>query len=234
MNKKNNKWLIVLIGLVAGVLLAYSALYYKTSGGSIIEIVFLCVHNVFKAFGLDPSIIPSEIFPNIGQGESFELGYYIYAVFLFLAPLCTATVIWKAVHKLFVLGMKQWKYRNYENVLIFGYNDKVKNLIHNANAKDQVVFHIFSDKEISSEMELELIYHKIHYHRGEFTERTAEKLQKIFTPDRINKITKILLFEEVGSKNMGIFFALSAPQYSIKAQIFHSIVISQMKIWKIS
>lgn len=202
--QKSNRWLVILIGIVATIIIICGGIYYSTEDTSVLELIFLSLRNTIKAFGFDPILVPSDIF-----SDSWGYGYYIYAITIYIAPLCTATVIWKAAHKFIALHMKQVKYHNSEVILVFGYNDKVRNLIQEESASSNFVYHIFTTETVSDNVELELIRKRAIIHTGDFTENASDKLIKILPDNKMQLVKKVMLFEEIGVKNIGIFFSLS-------------------------
>lgn len=174
--------------------------------------IYLSIVNVFAIFTLDTEILPSSMLANLG-GDSVQIRYYLYTFILFLGPLCTATALWKVLGRFFTLGINKIKYSNYEPVIVFGYNEYVKALIENEQNKNKkIVFHIFSNEEMSKEQETRLSKKKVMVHFGEYSKITKEEIEVIRNSINIEKLRKILLFEGSDSQNISRYIALSEEQ----------------------
>jgi hypothetical protein len=100
-----------------------------------------------------------------------------------------------------------------ERILIFGYTDNVKKIIHNLEGRKQRIF-IIADAEISDQENYKLAKKGVIYYSLDFLNMEAKDKEKLLKKIRSSKIQQIFLLEDSSVKNFSLYMELCAGAYN--------------------
>ncbi len=177
----------------------------------------LMLQNSVEAFAFNADISLTSIIKNFSvQRPLFQvLVDYIYAVIVFVAPLCTMTFLYKVFETVLKWNIQLHKDKTSEKILIFGYNDRVKALLakeKGLSAKHKRKIQIITAGEVPSYDELNLLEKGVTVISFECLGASGVKLKKFYRDIRIKQAAVILLMEETYSKNFSLYHMLNESE----------------------
>lgn len=216
MDKNKNKITIFKIVFILALsnIFIESFLYFKDET-NILEAIYLGIANTVLASGFAILLEPSDIFE-----EHLSIRNIIYIFSLITLPVFMISALVKLAE--LIIKEKFIYYKNKENILVFGYNDNVKNLLSSSASKNNI-FYVCSNANISEQKIYKLIKDNIIVYNDDFHSDTYIKLLKYITKKRFNKIKSVLLFEDATIDNISIYVNLinNLPASEIKRLNFH-------------
>lgn len=178
------------------------------------------VQNSIKAFAFKPVISLSDAVNLMNEHHSavYTVSCYAYGVAVFTAPYCTLTVVYKIFERFFSRLFKWRTVFRKEHILIFGYNDDVRNLLGQEDIQyQQYCIRIVWDQTIPLEEKYALSKKGIHYHEMNMLKASHKQLPYLLHKFYIHKAKHILLFEASSIKNYSLLqmFPLSKSNADI-------------------
>lgn len=224
MKKKGSKvWRILLILAICSFFVALlEGIIYYSDIPNVFFRTLLILQNTINAFCFKPGIkIEEAILYMQTQNSVFCTAVsYAYGVAVFTAPYCTLAVVYKFLEKLvhFVVILKKPKINR--NIIIFGYNEDVKELIKNYNPDKHVCVHIITpDKPDSSEM-YSMEKRGYRFHISDISNCSDKDLKKALSKTNISNAENIILFDSSSVVNFSVLqiFALNKtdPDWKIR------------------
>lgn len=204
--KQNHRNLFILLALVSAVmLLLESTLYYSAQGLNWIEALYGGIHNCANAFALDPELFAGDIYEQmLSSGASLAMERCaLYLVALYLAPLCSAAVLFELIRV--VIGKRLVHGKDY--VVIFGYNPRTEALIQQ-KPKD-TVFCICTDQELEKQQLLALHKQKCVVYHDDYSQDAYKQLCAHMPNKWFQRTKRILLMEENEMDNFSLYMSLT-------------------------
>lgn len=213
MGEKTNKIIErILLGLAAfsfvvafieGILF-YSAAEYP----NIFIRYMLIIENTLRAFVFEPSIRIEDVIEILKSSTSkfITVFNYIYLAAIFIAPYCTLSFGYKFLKRVFCIGKKHY-FKKYDGIIIFGYNDEIKNLLddYHKNKKDNNYRIHLINADISSDEEIQLLLCGVIVHKIDCLKRTKKQLKSDFSQMKLKRAKHIILFDESAAKNFSLY-----------------------------
>lgn len=174
----------------------------------------LMLQNSVEAFAFKADISIASVIKNFEtQRSAFQMFVdCVYTVIVFVAPLCTMTFLYKVFETVLKWNIRIHKDKSSEQIIIFGYNDRVKALLSkekdwekDRNRKIQVV----TAGEVPSYDELNLLEKGVTVISFECLGASESKLKKFFHDIKMKQAAVILLMEETYSKNFSLYYMLN-------------------------
>ena len=157
MKVKTNKALFVLAVASFVVITAEGLLYYASFEDVFFRILMI-LQNTIKAFTFKANI-------SLENARAFMLEDptpfktflgYLYMICVFTAPYCTIATVYKLLERAFKFAFWLRRPEDAQHIVIFGYNDTVKQLLKSADGRAQRV-HVVCEKEPPAEERYRLI-----------------------------------------------------------------------------
>jgi hypothetical protein len=189
--------------------------YYSTSEKYTFFRIVLTIQNSLQAFILKPSINIEDMLNKLDESSSFlqVVSAYAYGFVVLLAPVCTGSAIVMAIRLLVRKDLPiWWRKAPEERILIFGYTDNVKHMIHNLGEQKKRIF-IIADAEIPDEESYKLANKGVVYCSRDFL-NMKPKEQKKLLEKKIKQIQQIFLMEDSSVKNFSLYMELSEGNFT--------------------
>lgn len=213
MDEKSNKIIEkILLGLavfsfivafVEGILF-YSAVEYP----NVFIRYMLIIQNTFRAFVFEPKIRIEDVIETLKSSTSmFIIAFnYVYLATIFIAPYCTLSFGYKFLKRVFCIGKKHY-FKKYDGIIIFGYNDEIKNLLDDyyKNKKDNNYRIHLVNTGVSSDEEIQLLLCGVIVHKIDCLKRTKKQLKSDFSHMKLKRAKHIILFDESSAKNFSLY-----------------------------
>jgi hypothetical protein len=191
--------------------------YGKYEAYTFFRIIFT-IQNSAQAFLLKPSISIGDVLDSLSENPSFlqVASAYAYGFVVLLAPICTGSAIVMAIR---VLLRKKlpiwWRGSPNERILIFGYTDNVKNIIHNLEKRKQWIF-IIADAEITDEENYKLAQKGVVYYSHDFLNMKEKEQKKLLKKIKSEQIQQIFLMEDSSVKNFSLYMELCEEKITLR------------------
>lgn len=209
-----NRILLIMAMISFAVAMVEGYFYYAKYAQYPMFRFMMMIQNSIEAFAFSADITLDSIIKNFATERSLlhVCVDYVYAVIVFIAPLCTMTFLYKAFEAVLKWNIQIRKDKSSEQILIFGYNDRVKALLSKEKSwekghkrKIQVV----TAGELPSYDELNLLEKGVTVVSFECLGASEAKLKKFYRDIKIKQAAMILLMEETYSKNFSLYHMLN-------------------------
>ena len=212
MKVKTNKALFVL-AVVSFVIITLEGLLYYASFDDVFFRVLMILQNTIKAFTFKANI-------SLENARAFMLEDptpfktvlgYLYMIGVFTAPYCTIATVYKLLERAFKFAFWLRRPEDAQHIVIFGYNDTVKQLLKSADGKEQRI-HVVCEKEPSAEERYRLIRRRIRLHSFDLAKAEDTEVDKLLNELEIAEAKYVLLFEDSSIRNFSILQALAGGE----------------------
>lgn len=161
---------LIKIGIAVSIILSFfvGAIYFQEYRSNTFTYITLIIFNILRIFTMEPDVPLMTLAPlTFGENAIYSpVLYYVYAVAVYLAPICTVGVLLvsfdyvKLIYKriLFKIGTLFAK----RNLVIIGYNELAENLIENNNDLTKAIY-VFGTENKNVESKLTLLNKKAKY-----------------------------------------------------------------------
>ena len=209
-----NRILLIMAMISFVVAMVEGYFYYAEYAGYPMFRFMLMLQNSVEAFAFSADISITSVIKNFATERSaFQVCVdYVYALIVFVAPLCTMTFLYKAFETVLKWNIKIHKDKMSEQIIVFGYNDRVKALLSKEKRcetgrrrKIQVV----TAGELPSYDELNLLENGVTVVSFECLGASEAKLKRFYRDIKIKQAAMILLMEESYSKNFSLYHMLN-------------------------
>lgn len=216
MNKKTEKKLnrVLLVLAIVSFIVTFAEGCFYYSGETYHNPLFrfmLILQNSIKAFGFKSTITIDNVIKKMSENPSLleVIVGYAYAFATFTAPYCTFAMCYKFLEKLLRIKIWSAKKKNKKHIIIFGYNDEVKELLNNQEEEEQdskvpKKIHLVST-DIPSKEELGLLKKQIVLHNVDCLKLSKDQLKYFFKQMELERAEDIILFEESSAKNFSLY-----------------------------
>ena len=210
---KKFKWACGIISIVFSIYIG--SIFYASYSDNIVAYFFLIFENAAKCFVASPILKLSEVaeITLTKEGNTDEVLFFLYAIAVYLAPICTAGIIldtFKGVqYALFSFIFNIKSAFSKDIILIYGYNDMTKTLIENERENNnKKIFYIVTNDDIKLSDKLYYIKHNTRVFNLEDFYRKFEVLAKKVLLSLINKANIILLMDYDTTSNFSMLIKL--------------------------
>ena len=209
MKVKTNKALFVLAVVSFAVITLEGILFYASYEDVFFRFLMI-LQNTIKAFTFKANI-------SLENARSFMLEDptpfktalgYLYMIGVFTAPYCTIATVYKLLERAFKFAFWLRKSETAQHIVIFGYNDTVRQLLKSADGREQRV-HVVCEKEPPAEERYRLIRRKIRLHSFDLAKAEEAEIDKLLKELEISDAKYVLLFEDSSIRNFSILQALA-------------------------
>lgn len=209
-----NRILLIMAMISFAVAMVEGYFYYAEYAQYPMFRFMLMLQNSVEAFTFSADISLTAVIKRFAVERSlFQMCVdYVYAVIVFIAPLCTMTFLYKVFETVLKWNIRIQKDKTAEQIIIFGYNDRVKALLSKEKSwgkahkrKIQVV----TAGELPSYDELNLLEKGVTVVSFECLGASEGKLKKFYHDIKIKQAAMILLMEETYSKNFSLYQMLN-------------------------
>lgn len=167
----------------------------------------LVMQNSINAFGFKASVSIKDVIAFMNNEPSVintVIGY-AYCIAVFTAPYCTISFVYKFLERILrlIIGFRRGK--NCQHIIIFGYNDDVKAMLHN-NKSDpkEICIHVITTEKIAQEEIYDLNKSGYVIHNIDVLKASAEELPTLFAKTHLEEAKYIILFEESSIRNFSL------------------------------
>ncbi len=168
----------------------------------------MIIQNSINAFGFKPSISLKDALALMQTENTIihTIVGYAYGVAVFTAPYCTFSFIYKILERATRLIFKFRYKKTDRNILIFGYNDEVKELLKNYDSKvdKNMCIHIFFSQEISVDESYSLSRKGFKTHCIDMLKTSEDEFSYLLSKIGAQKATNIILFDDSSIKNFSL------------------------------
>jgi hypothetical protein len=208
MKVRTNKALFVLAAVSFAVITIEGFLYYASYPDAFFRFLMI-LQNTIKAFTFKANI-------SLENARSFMLTDpspfktvlgYLYMVCVFTAPYCTIATVYKVLERAFKFAFWLRGSEDDRHIVIFGYNDTVRQLLRSADGKRQRI-HVVCDKDPSAEERYRLIRRKVRLHSFDLAKADEKEVDKLLKELEIDKAEYVLLFDDSSIRNFSILQTL--------------------------
>ena len=208
MKVRTNKALFVL-AVISFVVITIEGVLYYASYPDVFFRVLMILQNTIKAFTFKANI-------SLEDARSFMLAApapfktvlgYLYMICNFTAPYCTIATVYKLLERAFKFAFWLRGAEDAQHIVIFGYNDTVRQLLKSTDSRAQRV-HVVCEKEPSAEERYRLIRRKVRLHSFDLAKAEEKEVDKLLKELEIGKAQYVLLFEDSSIRNFSILQAL--------------------------
>ncbi|MBP5749230.1 MAG: hypothetical protein J6X24_00410, partial [Firmicutes bacterium] len=214
MKVRTNKALFVLAVFSFLVITMEGILYYASYPDVFFRFLMI-LQNTIKAFTFKANI-------SLENARSFMLSDpapfktalgYLYMICVFTAPYCTIATVYKLLERALKFAFWLRKPEDAQHIVIFGYNDTVRQLLKSADGRTQRI-HVVCEKEPSAEERYRMIRKKIRLHSFDLAKAEDAEVDKLLKELEIAEAKNVLLFEDSSIRNFSILQALSGGENS--------------------
>lgn len=210
---KKFKWACGIISIILSIYVG--SIFYASYSDNIVAYFLLIFENAAKCFAASPILKLSEVaeVTLTKDGNADEFLFFLYAIAVYLAPICTAGIIldtFKGVqYALFSFIFNIKSAFSKDIILIYGYNDMTKTLIENEREKgNKKLFYIVTNDDIKLTDKLYYIKHNTRVFNFEDFYRKFEVIAEKILLRLINKANIILLMDYDSTSNFSILIKL--------------------------
>ena len=212
MKVKTNKALFVLAVVSFAVITLEGILFYASFEDVFFRILMI-LQNTIKAFTFKANI-------SLENARAFMLEDptpfktflgYLYMICVFTAPYCTIATVYKLLERAFKFAFWLRKPEDAQHIVIFGYNDTVKQLLKSTDGKAQRI-HVVCEKEPPAEERYRMIRRKIRLHSFDLAKAEEAEVDKLLKELEIVDAKYVLLFEDSSIRNFSILQALAGGE----------------------
>ena len=210
MKVRTNKALFVLAAFSFAVITVEGILYYASYPDVFFRFL-LILQNTIKAFTFKANISLEDARSfMLADPEPFKtvLGY-LYMICVFTAPYCTIATVYKLLERAFKFAFWLRGSADDRHIVIFGYNDTVRQLLKSTDGKTQRI-HVVCEKEPSAEERYRLIRRKVRLHSFDLAKAEESEVDKLLKELEIGQAKYVLLFDDSSIRNFSILQALSS------------------------
>ena len=209
MKVRTNKALFVLAVCSFAVIALEGVLYYASYPDVFFRFL-LILQNIIKAFTFKATI-------SLENARSFMmedptpfktvLGY-LYMIGVFTAPYCTIATVYKLLERALKFAFWLRGKDDARPIVIFGYNDTVRQLLKSADGKQRV--HVVCGKEPPAEERYRMTRRNIKLHTFDLTKAEDAEVEKLLQELEIGRAAYVLLFEDTSVRNFSLLQALAS------------------------
>ena len=209
MKVKTNKALFVL-AVISFAVIALEGILYYASYPDVFFRFLLILQNIIKAFTFKATI-------SLENARAFMLEDptplktvlgYLYMIGVFTAPYCTIATLYKLLERALKFAFWLRSPEGVQSIVIFGYNDTVRQLLKSADSKKQRI-HVVCRQEPSAEERYRLIRKNIKLHAFDLTKAKEGEEEKLLKELEIDQAKYILLFDDSSVRNFSVMQALA-------------------------
>ncbi len=210
MKKRYASKILLFLALASFSVACLAGYFYYTSeyGDYHFAWALMTLQNGLKAFLFSPTLSVADVFKKMASvsPDPFQVFVaYAYGIAVFLAPVCSAGMLVLSFELFFRKHLLSLFSSTKENILIFGYNEHVQNLLKgNTSSKSRSVY-IVTDKPVSSSEEFSLIKSKIYIWPMDPLHMPPKDLHGFYGKIKKKKISSAFFFEEQSSANFSQF-----------------------------
>ena len=198
--------------------IALEGILYYASYPDVFFRSLLILQNIIKAFTFKATISLENARAFMLQDPSpFKTGLgYLYMIGVFTAPYCTIATVYKLLER--ALKFAFWVRGSSEAapIVIFGYNDTVRNLLKSADGRQRI--HVVCEKDPSTEERYRLIRKKVRLHAFDLTKAEEKEVDKLLKELEIDRASNVLLFEDSSIRNFSILQTLGSGKGGLSRQ----------------
>lgn len=190
--------------------------------------ILMIIQNSIGGFLFNADISIGDVIANLGENPTLiqSLAGYAYAVAVFLAPLCTIAVFYRALELLLGLqAARLFVFKHPEHILIFGYNEYIPKMLEDGQSgeykqsgkdiqgkKDKQKarrIRVVTCQEVSDYERCRFRGRGVTFHTADCFSYSDRELRQMFREVKLHKIQKIILFEDTAEKNFSLYYLLS-------------------------
>ena len=207
---KENKVLMTLAVLSLAVSVGESMLYFADYGGLIFR-VLLTLQNTIKVFTFKPDI-------GLKDARNFILAEpsvirtmvgYAYMIALFVAPFCTIATVYRVFERAFRLVFWLKKENRKELMVVFGFNNTVRQLLKDKDGMKDRRVHIVSSDAVSVDEQYGILKKNIRLHIFNLFLADADDQQKMLGELELQRASHVFLLEDSSASNFALLQAIS-------------------------
>lgn len=221
-----NRILLIMAVISFAVAMVEGYFYYEQHAQYPMFRFMLMLQNSVEAFAFKADISLEDIVKSfsVSQPAYRVLIDYVYALVVFIAPLCTMTFLYKALETVLKWNIRIHKDKTSKQIIIFGYNDRVRALL--SKEKDLDKDHdrkiqIVTSGELPSYDELNLLEKGVTVVSFECLGASEAKLKRFYHDIKMDRAAVILLMEETYSKNFSLYQMLNeSPDVPCDVKIY--------------
>ena len=179
--------------------------YYSNVSEHFYVRLLLNVQNAFKAFLFSPKIGIEDalsVVPTNGH-ELKRIISYVYATVVLLAPICTATAIFRTIELALRKRIRFFKGYRREKIFIFGFNSNTKILMDSIvkDKKRKRDIFLILDKKIDEADTLELLRKQIAIKVIDNVGTYSDEVKKVFLKINLYDASTIIFMDDSAIKN---------------------------------
>lgn len=209
--KEKNKFkigkILLILAIISFLIATIEGFLFYTHQNQFFRFLMI-IENSINAFGFKPSISLNDAM-ELMQTENTVIHSvvgYAYGFAVFTAPYCTLSFVYKILERLtrFIFRFRNKKFDN--NILIFGYNDEVKELLKNydVKAEKKMCIHIFCSEKISMDESYSLSQKGIKTHSIDMLKASEDEFSYLLNKIGAKNATNIILFDNSSIKNFSL------------------------------
>ena len=204
-------FILAIVSLIIAML--EGMVFYSDKCENLFLRMMLVIQNGINAFGFKATVSLRDAIDfayKPQNSSSFNVALcYAYSIAVFTAPYCTIAFLYKMLEKVLRAVFSFKKRKNYDHMLIFGYNDNVKEILNNYSDKtkirnDKLYIHIITPEELSPEERYSITKRKHIIHTMDCLKATDDELKYLLKKTYIEKAGNILLFEDSSVQNFSL------------------------------
>ena len=207
---KGNKVLLTLAVLSLAITVAESMLFFADYGDFFFRIL-LTLQNAIKVFTFKPDIGLKDARNSILANPTLirTLLGYAYMIAIFVAPYCTIATVYRVLERAFRLVFWLKRGRKQDRIIIFGYNETVRQLLKSENGKSNLRVHVVCRAEISSDEQYKLLKKNVKIHRFDLLQADGDVQRKLLSELELKTASHVFLLEESSVDNFSLLQAIS-------------------------
>ena len=215
---RNTHRFLLVLAVLSFLIAAMQGMLYYSSYDTFFKLL-LVLQNSINAFGFKASITIKDVVAFIDKDPSVKnlsVGY-AYCIAVFTAPYCTVSFVYKFLERMlrFIVGFKKGSSRGH--ILIFGYNDDVRAMLHNKKPDvKKTCIHIISPENIGHAEVYRLNKEGFAFHCLDVLKLAEDDLPEAMEKIYASKADNIILFEDSSIRNFSLLqlFRLNAGDTS--------------------
>ena len=224
-NKKIfNKILLVLAVLSFVVCTVEGFLYYGGLQRHWMLQVLMIIQNSMAVFLFSAKISIGDVLETLAENPSLlqMATGYAYALAVVLAPLCTATVLYRVLEVVLGWRIDLFPPKDREHILIYGYNENVHTLLEGKKENQRI--RVVTSRDIADHVRRKFLRRGVSFHMADCLSCPERELKELFREVELRKIQKVILLEDTSEKNFSLYYMLAAKadKLSETAEIYCS------------
>lgn len=206
MKRKYASNIILLLALLSFLIACAEGYFYYSAEYGVYRFawVLMTLQNGLRAFIFSPTLSVADVFKKLAAvSPAFSQVFiaYAYGVAVFLAPLCSAGMIALSFELFFRKHLMNLFSSSGENVLLFGYNDRVRSLIQESGVSKSRSVYIVTDAPIASAEENMLLKSRAYVWVTDLSHASEKELAAFYRKIAKKKIRSAIFLEDSAAAN---------------------------------